>query len=232
MMKILRLVLVGFLIFVVLTVLAFVYLEWWQALIVVLVMMLAIVASIRFLIKNLGKMLTDGMIKMFEVKSQVLRDAEIDLHSVVPVARPASFDSNCDDDDDECDEDGEEPVAKPATTVKPAANFYSVDVTIKPKPATGPMHAWDLSDLRLVSYDTPQRSLKDMEDADEGESYDFHDVKVMQGGEFGDDEQGKYEGAQHVRFTIGVPPHVRELKFQYYAEQFGRVQLPPPLPSL
>jgi hypothetical protein len=230
MLKILRYLLCGFLIFVVLTVLAFVYLKWWQALIVVLAMIVTIAVSIRYLIKNLGKMLTSSMIKMFEVKSQVLRDAEIDLHSVVPVTKPAEREA-LKNPLDECTDDSEEPAAKSAAT--PALmNHYSIDVTIKPKPVTGPMSHWDLSDLRMVSSDTPQKALKDMDDADGTEGYDFHDVKVMTNGEFGDDDQGKYEGPQHIRVTVGVPPHVRELKFQYYAEQFGRVPLPPPLPSL
>jgi hypothetical protein len=53
---------------------------------------------------------------------------------------------------------------------------------------------------------------------------------VLTDGQFIDDTQGKYEGPQHIQATVAVPPHVRELKFRFYAEQFGRIPLPPPLP--
>src|SRR4051794_15006016 len=90
MLKLLRVVLAGFLAFVVLTVLAFVYLQWWQALIVVLAMIVTIVMGVKLIIRNLGRMLSNSMVRLFDVKSQVLRGAEADLHSVVPTSAPPS----------------------------------------------------------------------------------------------------------------------------------------------
>ena len=55
MMKIIRLVLIGVLLFVIITVVSFVYLKWWQALAVVLAMIVGRFLYIRYLIANLGK---------------------------------------------------------------------------------------------------------------------------------------------------------------------------------
>ena len=216
-MKIVRFLLAGLLLFVVLTIVAFVYLDWWQALIVVLAVIVAIVAGVKYLLRNIGRMLSDNMIKLFEVKSQVLRGAEAQVHSVEgtppppPPANPCSYD----------------------TTPHPA-NYYRIEVTIIPAAARGPMSHWDLDDLRLIPFDTPATSLKEM--ADEGsadaEGYDLQDVKIMGEGRFVDATEGKYEGAQQLRLLVGVPPHVRALKFRYYSEQFGHIELPPPLPQL
>jgi hypothetical protein len=215
MLKLLRVVLAGFLTFIVLTVLAFVYLEWWQALIVVLAMIVAIVMGVRLIIRSLGHMLGESMIKLFDVKSQVLRGAEAEVHSVVPTAAPAT----------DADEESDAPRD---------ADYFRIDVTIKPAKNTGPMNHWDLDDLRVVPSDAPAMTMQAM--SDEGveniAGYSLQRVQVLIDGQFMDDAQGKYQGAQHIQALVGVPPHLRELKFQYYAEQFGRITLPPPLPRL
>lgn len=215
MMKLLRFLLGAMLLFVVVAVAAFVYLKWWQALIVVLAMILAIVVGVKLLLRNLGKILGNSMLKMFEVKSQVLRGASAEVHRVEPTPPPPRDEQS---DDEEAPPQG--------------ANWYRIDVTITPTATAGPMHHWDLSDLRLVPADTPPTTMKTLSEMGDLEQYALQKVQIMTGGRFADDEMGKYEGPQQIRVLVAVAPHVRELKFQYYAEQFGLVPLPSPLPNL
>jgi hypothetical protein len=226
-MKLLRVVLFGVLVFIALTVVAFIYLPWWQALIVVLAMILAIVMGVRFLLRNLGKILSDSMLKMFEVKSQVLRGAQVQVNSVQPTTAPADTD----------DEESEAPSEGGSATrpLRRQVDYFLIDVTIKPAGVQGPMQHWDLDDLRVVPFDTPAATLQEMAGDDAAESiegYDLRDVKVMENHQFVADQQGKYEGPRQISAVVGVPSHVRELKFQYYGEQFGHIKLPPPLPTL
>jgi hypothetical protein len=214
MAKIFRLILLAVVLFVTITVVSFVYLKWWQALLIVFAMIVAALLGLRYLISNIGKFLGKAMLKVFEVKSKVLRGATADVNSVQATTAPPL-------------KEGEEPP-------KEAANYYRIDVTIKPAPVDGPMQHWDLDDLQLVPFDTPATSLEKM--AEEGkesvDGYSLRETKVLQDGEFVDDSAGKYQGDQQVQALVAVPPHVRELKFQYYAEQFGRITLPQPLPLL
>ena len=217
MLRLLQYLLGLFLLFVIVAVAAFIYLKWWQALIVVLAMIVAIVLGVKYLIRNLGNIMAKSMVKLFEVKSQVLRGAQTTVHSIQPIPRPEPAAKSDDDADDAPPQD---------------SNYYRFDVTISPKPSTGPMSHWDLDDLRMVSFDTPATTLDKMSDEGDIENYPLNEVEILDGAKFISADQGKYEGSQQVRFTTAVPPHVRELKFQYYAEQFGRLPLPPALPSL
>ena len=96
------------------------------------------------------------------------------------------------------------------------------------------MRHWDVDDLRLVPFDAPKPSLDLAQAAAHGadEAFDLENVQVLEDGQFVKDQQGKHEGAKQLRATVGVPMHVRRLKFQYYTEQFGSIDLPQPLPQL
>jgi hypothetical protein len=208
MMKLLRLAILAFVLFVVISVLALVFLKWWQALIVILAMVGCVIAGVIYVIKNFSKVATKAMLLVFEVKSKVLRNADVEVHSVVPTAAPPP---------DEHDKRPTEP-----------RNHYRLDLTIKPHASTGPMQHWDLDDLLLVPYDTPKTTLEDCESAD---GYSLRDEKILQpNGDFEPNTQGKYNGPQRLQALVAVAPTVRELKFQYYAEQFGHIPLPDPLP--
>ena len=93
------------------------------------------------------------------------------------------------------------------------------------------MTHWDVSDLCVVDLKAPPLSLTPADDiADAGEGFHLQDVQVHEDGQLHPDEQGKYQGTQRFTFIVGVPPDLREVKFRYYTEQFGRIVLPPPYP--
>ena len=234
-MAIIRFLLVALLVFVAVTVAAFVYLQWWQALIVILVMILAFVFSVKFMIRsffsNIGKTIMAG----FEMKAKVLKGATAQVHAVeaIPVPPPAVIDQDGDADEEEDDEDEDEDEDEDDEEDDRNLNYYRIDATIRPDPqqAEGPMSQWDVSDLVVVDAKArPMQLNLDGDNEDAGEGFHFRDVKVMQDGVLKPDEEGDYTGEQRLSAVVGVPDGVRELKFRYYTEDFGRITLPPPYP--
>jgi hypothetical protein len=95
------------------------------------------------------------------------------------------------------------------------------------------MTHWDADDLRVVPFDSPKPSLDLLHGGGAiNEGYNLQNLQILQDGQFVDDREGKHQGAKQFRATVGVPTHVRRLKFQYYTEQFGNIDLPQPLPQL
>src|SRR5688500_13936773 len=232
-MAIIRFLLVALLVFVAVTVAAFVYLQWWQALIVILVMILAFVFSVKFMIRSFFSNIGTTIMAGFEMKAKVLKGATAQVHSVeaIPVPPPSVIDQDGDADEDEDDEDEDEGGDDEEDDRN--LNYYRIDVTIRPDPqqAEGPMSQWDVSDLVVVDAKARAMQLNlagDNEDA--GEGFHFRDVKVVQDGQLKPDEEGDCTGEQRLSAVFGVPDGLRELKFRYYTEDFGRITLPPPYP--
>ena len=226
-MIIIRFVVISLLLFVIITVVSFVYLQWWQALLITLAMIAAFFVGLRFIIKSFMDNLGKSMLGMFEVKARVLRGATAEIHAVEAVPRPPAEvidqDGSDDDDDDEDeDEDAEEDERELA--------YYRIDFTLRP-PAEqgGPMTHWDLSDLCVTDVAAKPISLDPNSESDPGEGFHFEHVQIYDDGKFQPDNQGKYAGEKRLNVIVGVPPELRELKFRYYTEDFGRIVLPPPL---
>ena len=230
-MMIIKFLIVALLVFIAVTVAAFVYLQWWQALIVVFAMISAFIIAFKLIIRsfftNMGKAIMMG----FEIKAKVLRGATAEVHSVeaAPEPPPAVIEQAGEEDDDDGDGDGEN--EEKEQTEPRVLDYYRVDVTIRPGAQEGPMTHWDVSDLCVVDVKAPPLNFTPGQDmADAGEGFHLQDVQIHENGELHDDEQAKYQGTQRLNFLVGVPPELRELKFRYYTEQFGRIVLPPPYP--
>src|SRR5688572_14902015 len=156
-MAIIRFILVALLVFIAVTVAAFVYLEWWQALIVIIALIFAFVFAAKLIIRsfigNIGKAMMAG----FEMKAKVMRGATAQVHSVeaAPVPPPRVIDQaemeqyEADNEDDEGDEDEDEDEDEDHQDERQFA-YYRIDVTIRPGDAEGPMTHWDVSDLVVV----------------------------------------------------------------------------------
>jgi hypothetical protein len=234
-MAIIRFLLVALLVFIAVTVAAFVYLEWWQALLVILVLIFAMVISIKFLIRSFFSNIGKAMMAGFEMKAKVLKGAIAEVHAVeaIPVPPPRVIDQDGDEDDDDDEDADDEDDDGEDDEEERDRNYYRIDVTIRPGPQDGPMAHWDVSDLVLV--DAKARAISfnpaDGDDADgPGEGFHFRDVQVLEDGRLKPEEAGKYNGDQRLNVVVGVPDGLRELKFRYYTEDFGRVTLPPPYP--
>jgi hypothetical protein len=238
-MAIIRFLLVALLVFIAVTVAAFVYLEWWQALIVIIALIFTFVFAAKFIIRSFFSNIGKAMMAGFELKAKVLRGATAEVHSVeaIPVPPPAVIDQadggsidEIDDDDDDDDEDEDDEDDEEETR---DLNYYRIDVTIRPGPQEGPMEHWDVSDLVVIDAKAKPMSFNlndDDDSAPAGEGFHFRDVQVLQDGRLKPDEEGKYNGNQRINVVVGVPDGLRELKFRYYTEDFGRITLPPPYP--
>ena len=72
MLRILKLALLAMLLFIVITIVSFVYLKWWQAMIVVAVMIVGLLLALRYIVANFGKILgaADPRILQVSMKMQ------------------------------------------------------------------------------------------------------------------------------------------------------------------
>jgi hypothetical protein len=212
--RIFYLLLAALFVYLVVTIAAFVYLEWWQAVLVSAATFLALVLGGRWLVRYTIRTAVGRFGEMakglFDGKSRVLRGATADVHRV----RQADPPRDLGDRDD-----------------TPDLRWYEVEATVFPDPANaGPMTYWDLNDLRLVpAHASPPTPFNPAGDADE---FEPHDLVLVEAGEPVTPVDGKVIGPRRMRFVVGVPPGVPGLQFRYYFEQFGRIDLPSFLPGL
>ncbi len=223
--RIAQLILAGMFVFVVATVAAFRYLEWWQAILASAATFLLLIFAAKVLLRTAIGRLGDMAMGMFDVKSRVLRGATVQVHAVRPGSPPASLPQPPADGDDLDDAD---PEALQEIAELHDRAWYDIEVTIFPAPADGPMEHWDLGDLRLAPADAPAPTFGS--DGD-GDDFELYDVMVVTDGVPAPAEDTKFRGPQRLRFTTGLPKTVQEVQFRYYFEQFGRFplirQLPP-----
>jgi hypothetical protein len=215
-------VLFAFFTFIVATVAAFVYLDWWWAISVSLITMLTLVqlggVVLRWRLRRMGEVFQG----LFKVKSQVLKGANIHVHSVTRAA-PPTLPLLESDQKGEAEEDETPDV--PAPPQGPLA-WYCIDLTIEPVADPGPMQHWDVSDLRLIAGNA--RVPANLDEREEEPDFELHEIEIEDGeqGRFRMAEEGKYAGRQRLRFLVGLPSELREVKFRYYFEEFGRIVLP------
>jgi hypothetical protein len=205
--RIFYLLLAALFVFLVATVAAFRYLDWWQALFASAGTFLLLVLAGRWLVRHavrttvhrLGEAATQGL---FDVKSRVLRGATADVHVVRPTTLPAG--------------DPE------------SLRWYEVEATVFPDPSqAGPMSHWDVHDLRLV----PATAAPPSPFARREEEYEPHEMVLVEEGKPVIPVDGKVTGPRRLRFRVGMPSAVRDLQFRYYFEQFGPFRIPPALPA-
>jgi hypothetical protein len=214
MMAFLRLLLLAALGYLVVTVAAFVFLDWWQAVLVSFATFVLLAYAGKLLVRRALARLGRFAVGLVGIKGQVLRGAAVDVHAVRRIAPPADLLPVLDADRDRPPPD---PVPR---------DWYEVEVTLFPAPdAPGPMTHWEPGDLILVPADTPDV----VSPADIGRPVDevgLDRVWLVEDGRAVEPDAGKYHGPQRLRFTAGFPAGIREWKFRYYFEQFGRVRLP------
>jgi hypothetical protein len=219
-MLILYFLLFAFFTFIVVTVAAFVYLDWYWAISVSLITMLTLVklggAFLRWRLRRMATMFQD----IFKVKSQVLHGAAVEVHSITHAAAPDRPLLEHDHSGSDGDEDEDEAQPPPHRLL----TWYCMDVTITPANGPGPMEHWDLSDLRLIAGNA--RVPTNLEEGEEEDDYELNEVEIEEQGRFRMAEEGKYTGPQRLRFLAGLPTELREVKFRYYFEEFGRIVLP------
>ena len=200
--------------FLVATIAAFTYLEWWQAFLVSFATFVVVVRITKWIVTRFVVGRLTGLAKgLFDTKSRVLHNAEVDVHLVAPSSPP---------DDLEVYDEDEEPMKLP-----PNLRWFSVEVTIFPDAnQVGPMSHWDVDDLVLVPFSSNVGEYGSDEDPDNDDDIRLYGVELVENGRGVELDDAKLSGPQRLKFRIAVPPMVDVLKFRYYFETFGRVELP------
>ncbi len=216
------LILGGFFVFVVATVAAFVYLDWWQAILASLGTFLFLVFVAKQVIRSTFRNLRKVAEGMFTRKSATLRGATVEVHAVRPASMPKQARDELEQFIDTNDADRE----RGATPDYGNYQWCEVEATVFPPAGdTATFAAWDVASLVLVPIDAPKLEFLGGDDS-ETPQFDLLDVRVVADGSASQPVGEGFAGPQRLRFTVGVPRGTRLLKFQYFFEQFGRVELP------
>jgi len=220
------LVLGSLFVFVVATVASFVYLEWWQAILASLGTFLLLVYIAKQVIRSTFRNLRKAAEGMFTKKSATLRGATVEVHAVRPATLPEEVRDemrqviDADDSDDSDDE------AREALPDYASYQWCEVEATVFPQANdTATFTEWNVEGLVLVPIDAPKLDFLGTNDA-ETPQFDLRDVRIVADGTASEPGGKGLAGPQRLRFTVGVPRGTRLLKFQYFFEQFGRVELP------
>jgi hypothetical protein len=171
-----------------------------------------------------GKLLKKAFTAPFAAKGAVLKDASVTVHSVTPAAAPLPAPPDEEDEEaDGQDEDADTPEYAPERDLV----WYHVDLTITPQGQSAPFSHWEPGELVLVSPSAKPGAEHLMDDdADDDEIGEIEDLRIWDGEEWREDEDGKYAGSQRLRLHVGVGPEVREFRLRYYFEIIGDVRVP------
>jgi len=182
------------------------HLPWWGSLAVVL----GLIVIGRFAV---GRLITWALSLPFKWKGAVLKGASVLIHSVSPAENAAA--STRDDESEQDASAGEE-----TTTSR---ERYLLDATVTPNQPPGKFTQWAPGELVLVKTDSQLRLHgKD----DEHDSCRIKCVEVEEDGQFKEDDGCSYAGPQRIKLLLEAQPGIRRLKFRYYFERFGEVELP------
>ncbi|MEO0964307.1 MAG: hypothetical protein AAFY08_04235 [Planctomycetota bacterium] len=204
------------------------FLPWWAVLLIVMVLAAVLIFGLP---KLIGYGFKRFFVGLFEGKSRVLRGAEVTVHEVAEVPRPASLDAE--EREDVPGEDGEGFDTEVADDDEPV-RYVMIDCTITPKPSAGKFQHWEPSELQLCPYDKSTKLDLSGEDdptdaGDEGHVVECSSVGDAQSveDEEGDDAYGKYHGPMRLRMVFGCPASLRgRAKLRYYFEGIGDIRLP------
>ncbi len=199
--------------YVVVTVAAFRYLEWWQAILASAVTLGLIVLGGKLLVRAaLGRLgaMAQGLMAG---QSKALKDATVDVHAVRPVPPPT---------------DSRDDTGDAAADVR-TRRWFAFDVSIFPHREQADRPAeWHPETLVLVPASArPPQPFGGFNATASGadETIRLREVRVLVDGDpvpAGD----AVTGPQRLRFVAGVPSDLKELSVRYVVHQFGRIRLP------
>jgi hypothetical protein len=193
-------------------------LPWWA--IVVGLVALALLAKLL-----LPRLLRKLFLAPFRAKGAVLKGATATIHEVVvteaPVKKPSTEEADANGStpqDSDGDEDGAEKSGEPRL-------HYLLEVTITPGQTESPFGMWEPGEIMLVRPESVLRPESDEAD-DDDDSCEVGTIHYQEDGTWKNDDGMKFPGPQRLKMQLAVKPGARQLKFRYYFEEFGLVQLP------
>jgi hypothetical protein len=187
-----------------------------------LLAVLAILAGLFYLAYLLvGKSFKRLLMAPFVAKGAVLRKAKAQVHSIrearhqnVKDVRRARLEAEAEEGEDVEDED----------VLPPHLRYFTLDVTIRPTFPAKSFTLWEPAELLLVPFHADDNKL---DEDTENQGYVEH-CEIYEDGKFVDRDVQKLEGRQRVRLLFSIPQGLRRVKFRYYFESFGQLELPEP----
>lgn len=205
--------------FVGVTVAAFVYLQWWQAILAIVAFLAVIFLGGKFLLRTAISAWGEQIAKMTAGQSVVLRNATVQVHKVQRADPPREL-----TEEDEFDDSDPESLAERNEEVL-GKTWYKIEMTVFPNPdIEESVNPWSPESLAFVAWDRdPPKNLltEAMDDAI------LHPDRMKRMTE-GSEDADELKGPQRMLFLVGVPNEVRDLAVRYFTEQFGRIKLPGP----
>jgi hypothetical protein len=206
--------------FVLTAVAAFKYLEWWQATLVLLAVVVTFIFGAKYLIGYAVRTMGEKFSEMAAGNGKVLRNATVQVHSVKATDPPREMTEH----DDEYEDVDEETLAEMRDEAI-LKDWYKIELTVFPNPDIEEhTQPWMPDALSFVPYDSEPP--KNMFNADDLESIvNFEKMKVLTEET---NEDGEWSGPLRLRILAGFPKDERDFAIRYFGEQFGRLRLPGP----
>jgi len=183
---------------------AFKNLPWWQT--VALVVGLLVVAKLAA-----ARLFTWALSIPFKWKGAVLRGATVQVHSITPAAPPSKMPEADGASDSESKQESS------------ARDHFLLDVTVTPNAPPGKFTQWGPNEVQLVK---PESRVRLHGASDEDDACEVKRIEVEDEGQFKEDEGFAYAGPRRLKLLLAVQPGTSRLKFRYYFEEFGELQLP------
>jgi hypothetical protein len=198
------------------------FLPWWGTSLVILgeAVLLVVVAPklIAWGIKRFA-------IGLFKTKSEVLKGAQVHVHSVALADEPADsevVDGDSDESEESDEDESDEPENEDDESDEEISRYVQIDFTLTPMPGTSKMKHWEPDELMLVPFDLPN-------DMKEDDFLSASIVKMTMVDEAGNEtrEFDKITGPGRFRAVFGAPAQLTgRVKFRYYFEGMGDLRLP------
>jgi hypothetical protein len=219
--RIFVLLLVAIVAFVAVTALAFIYLQWWQAILASATFLAVLFFGGKLLLRTAIVAWGEQLTKMTAGQAVVLRNASLQVHKVERTDPPREL---TEDDDEFDDEDPDSRREREEELL--GKTWYKIELTIFPNPdieeSTNP---WSPHQIEFADYDSePPRNFM-IESEDELDSWAPYKLKILTE----TDDDGDANGPQRFLALVGLPNELRSVAIRYYTEQFGRIKLPGPL---
>lgn len=214
------LALFGLVAFIITAVAAFKYLEWWQATIVLLSVVVTFILGAKYLIKTALNRMGEQLSELSSGHGKVLRNATVQIHSVKSADPPREMMEEVDEYDDVDEETLQE--MRDEAILK---DWYKIELTVFPNPDIEEhTQPWIPDELTFVPYDSePPKNMMNLEEMDS--IIYFEKMKVLTESL---SEEGESAGPQRLRILAGFPKDERDFALRYFSEQFGRLRLPGP----
>lgn len=191
-----------------LLVIAIKFLPWWGSLLLIVILLFGLRFGAGYLFKQL-------MAMPFKAKGKVLAGATANVHGIRKVRPPIrTLDPAAANDPEEAQylEDEQKDDQR--------FHWYLMEITIIPNENNGQFTFWEPGELLFVDMAAKPHDLESTVESK------MDDYRIFMDGTFQKDDIGKHQGAQRIKFHVGLPPSLTRFQLRYYFELFGQIALP------